>query len=222
MQYTGHFCIRLEPRVADIGNLRRESRSLFVLVVELFCRSLISVVALRETRLARKGARMRRISAILGGAKLQFRRMNSYKRGLRCGLRILRRGVIPAHSGEATAGRSLTPRIAVGRNTYLVWALEEAFLASNAEEKARPEGKTKVGNAGREKAKFIEVVWWSQSFVMLCIFTVTFSLAFLSCSGLSIESEKLAKLAENEPWESTIWTDTTYRRRFARRLMVGG
>lgn len=81
---------------------------------------------------------MRRIGAILGRAKLQFRRMNSYKRGLRRELTILRRKVIPAHSREATTGRSLSLRAAIGRNTYLVRALEGALLASNTK-KARSE-----------------------------------------------------------------------------------
>lgn len=89
---------------------------------------------------------MRCFIAILGGAKLQFRRMNSYKRGLKYGLRILWRDVIPAHSGEATAGRSLTPRVAVGRNIYLVRALQRAFLANNTKEKSCSEG-----NKGSER-----------------------------------------------------------------------
>lgn len=99
---------------------------------------------------------MRCISAILGGAKLQFRRMNSYKRGLRCGLRILWRDVIPAHSGEATAGRSLTPPVAVGRNIYYERWKEHFWPIILKKNLALRE--TKATNAGGEKAKFIEIV----------------------------------------------------------------
>lgn len=193
-----HFCICLEPAVADIGNLRGKSRSHSFLSWNYSPRAHLGRCTSRSATRAKSSKNVtaecdRRSHQRDSRSKLQFERMNGLQAHLKDGLKIYRRSIVI--SVKPRADKLWTSESSSERN-----ACELRAEGQTAPWKNLTPIETKAENAGEEKAGFNEMVLIA-TVIRYDMYATLRSLLCPYLVGLRAGPEKLGKLTGREPEE---------------------